>query len=393
MRREQRRRWTPEDRAAQRYRYVPVEVPPGSAGIEVELAYETTGGAVVDLGVFGPDGFRGYSGGARDRFAITPTAATPGYLPGALPAGEWRILLSLHRVPPQGVETLVTYEVGAVVPDPEPPAPRSSPRPARRDLPSAPGRRWLAGDLHAHTVHSDGVLPLAGLADLARSRGLDFLAVTDHNTVSHHPHLAATGARAGVLLLPGQEVTTAEGHANCIGDAAWVDFREPADAWLAAAERDGALLSINHPLAGDCAWRKPLTRIPPLAEIWHRTWDRSAPDPLDWWTAWGDAVGVGGSDLHDPRRDSLGAPTTWVEAEDGDVLGALAAGRVALSCDPRGPVLLRREDRITAVDAEGALLVGQDGSRRAVRRPAETFEPGPGRLRLVDEHDRTLALA
>src|SRR5260370_7916636 len=39
---------------------------------------------------------------------------------------------------------------------PAPPAPGE--RPPRRVLPARPGRRWLAGDLHAHTVHSDGVL-------------------------------------------------------------------------------------------------------------------------------------------------------------------------------------------------------------------------------------------
>ena len=53
--------------------------------------------------------------------------------------------------------------------------------------------QWLAGDFHSHTVHSDGVLSVGGLAALAASRGLDFLAVTDHNTTSHHAHLPEAG--------------------------------------------------------------------------------------------------------------------------------------------------------------------------------------------------------
>ena len=76
---------------------------------------------------------------------------------------------------------------------------------------------WLAGDFHSHTVHSDGSLSVGGLAALAVSRGLDFLAVTDHNTVSHHPQLAEISARYGITLLPGQEVTTDTGHANVFG--------------------------------------------------------------------------------------------------------------------------------------------------------------------------------
>lgn len=357
MPRTYRQHWTPDDRQAQRYRYVSFDVPTGAAGVEVRLDYDPSL-AVIDFGVLDPEGFRGYSSGARDRFAVTSDAATPGYLPGRLPAGEWRVLLGLHRVPQQGIHTRVTVEVGAVRPAREPAPPRPSPRPAARQLPAGRVRRWLAGDLHAHTVHSDGVLGIDALADLARSRGLDFLAVTDHNTVSHHPALAAAGARAGVLLLPGQEVTTAEGHANCLGPAPWVDFREPADHWVAQAEAAGALLSVNHPLAGDCRWRKPLSRRPPLAEVWHSTWDRRVDDPLDWWASWG-GVAVGGSDLHDPARDTLGAPTTWVEVGGepggaGQVLDGLAAGRVALSCGPRGPVLVRREDALVALDADGA---------------------------------------
>ncbi|MER7546255.1 PHP domain-containing protein [Spirillospora sp. NPDC127506] len=71
--------------------------------------------------------------------------------------------------------------------------------------------------MHSHTVHSDGTLPVRELACLAASQGLDFLAVTDHNTVSHQPELPAASAHAGVLLLPGQEVTTDLGHANVFG--------------------------------------------------------------------------------------------------------------------------------------------------------------------------------
>jgi PHP domain len=385
-------RWTAEDKAEAPYRYLPFDVGPGARAVTVELAYDRAA-AVLDLGVFDPAGFRGWSGGARPGFVITPAAATPGYLPGALPAGEWRVVLGLYRVPAGGVDFTLEVRLGAAAPPPAPP-PRPLPaRPGRRALPAAPGRRWLAGDLHAHTVHSDGALTVDELACLARGRGLDFLAVTDHNTVSHHAELAAAAARTGVLLVAGQEVTTDTGHANCLGGVGWVDFRGPADDWLAAAAAGGGLLSLNHPvLPGDLGWRRPLRRRAPLVEVWHWTWDGHDPAPLAWWRARG-GVPVGGSDYHRPGDGiAPGGPTTWVQAEDDDVLGALAAGRVALAADPAGPVVLRHGGDVLVAGGDGATLVAPGAAPHAVRGDLDAVAAGAGPYRLLDRSGRTLAL-
>jgi hypothetical protein len=385
-------RWTAQDKAEAPYRYVPFDVGPGARALAVELDYDPTA-ASLDLGVFDPAGFRGWSGGARSGFVITPAAATPGYLPGELPAGEWRVVLGLYRVPAGGVGFTLDVRLGVAVPPPAPPLPPLPERPPRRALPAAPGRRWLAGDLHAHTVHSDGSLTVDQLAGLARGRGLDFLAVTDHNTVSHHAELRAAAARTGVLLVPGQEVTTDTGHANCLGDGGWVDFRGTADDWLAAAEAGAALLSLNHPLLpGDVGWRRPLRRGAPLVEVWHWTWDGYDPAPLDFWLARG-GVPVGGSDYHRPGEGiAPGGPTTWVEAEDGDVLGALAAGRVALAADPAGPVVLRHGGEVVVAGGDGTTLVAPGGAPHAVRGDLEAVAAGAGPYRLLDPSGRTLAL-
>src|SRR5580692_3178311 len=290
-------RWTLEDRFASPWHYLPIEVPPGTAGLRVELEYERRGGAVIDLGCLGSRGFRGWSGGARESFVITREAATPGYLPGELEAGTWQVMIGVHRVPPDGTRYQLTAEtlprtgpVGAELRrPPAPPAPAD--RPARRPLPASEGRRWLAGDLHAHTVHSDGVLTVSELAVLAVERGLDFIAVTDHNTISHHAELPAAARRYGITLLPGQEVTTDGGHAGALGDVGWIDFRRPADDWLDATQARGGLLSINHPFAGPVSWARPMRRRPPLAEVWHWSWlDKRWTLPLSWWLAWDPAA-------------------------------------------------------------------------------------------------------
>jgi hypothetical protein len=382
-------RWTPADRAESIYRYLPFDVRRGVRAVAVELDYDRSA-ATLDLGVFDPAGFRGWSGGARSGFVLTPDAATPGYLPGELPAGEWRAILGLYRVPAAGVDFTLDVRLGPATPPPRPPAPPPPGRPPGRALPAAAGRRWLAGDLHAHSVHSDGALTVDQLACLARRRGLDFLAVTDHNTTSHHRQLAAAAARTGVLLLPGQEVTTDTGHANCLGEVGWVDFRAPADAWLAAAEAGGGLLSVNHPLLGDLGWRQPLRRPAPLVEAWHATWDRADQAPLDWWRAAG-GIPVGGSDFHGPG-EVLGAPTTWVDVEGDDLLGGLAAGRVALSAGPAGPVALRHGGELVVVGGRGATLAAPGTAPQPVRVDRQAAPAGPGPYRLLDPSGRTVAL-
>jgi PHP domain len=398
-------RWTLEDRFESPWHYLPVEVGPGTSRLRIELEYDQSGGTVLDLGCLGPGGgFRGWSGSARSWFAISGDAATPGYLPGEVEAGEWLVMIGVHRVPPDGVRYRVTAEASRLRAGadllspaaPEPPPPRD--RPPRRELPAGDGRRWLAGDLHAHTVHSDGALTVAELAVLAAGRGLDFLAVTDHNTISHHAELAGAAARYGITLLPGQEVTTDGGHAGALGDVGWIDFRREPDEWLDATQAHGGLLSVNHPFAGHVSWIRPMRRRPPLVEVWHWSWlDKRWTTPLAWWLAWdAAAIPVGGSDWHQPGSDPPpGCPTTWVECggrEPGDVLDGLRAGRVAISAERDGPVLLRHDGDLVAVGADGTIVAGPDGPCARVRGDLARLPGAAGPYRLLDASGAALAL-
>jgi hypothetical protein len=394
-------RWTLEDRFSSAWHYLPFEVQPGASALRVELEYERSG-AIMDLGCMGAAGFRGWSGGARRSFVIAADGATPGYLPGEPEPGQWQVMIGLHRLPPGGADYSVTIEVstaaGGLAPEPLPePLPALTDRPAPRILPASPGRRWLAGDLHTHTVHSDGVMTVPELARFAAGRGMEFLAITDHNTTSHHRELPAAAAEHGIALLPGQEVTTESGHAGALGNIGWIDFREPPDSWLEACEEAGGLLSVNHPYGGQVSWVAPMKRRPPLLEVWHWSWlDTRWTTPFGWWQAWDPtAIPVGGSDWHRPGNDAPpGEPTTWIEAEAADpaaVLAALAEGRTAVSARRDGPVLLRVGDEFAASEADGMILAGPEGPVTRVRGQLAKFPAAEGCHRLVSPDGATFA--
>ncbi|HUB66604.1 MAG TPA: CehA/McbA family metallohydrolase [Candidatus Methylacidiphilales bacterium] len=80
-------------------------------------------------------------------------------------------------------------------------------------------------DLHCHSRFSaDGVAEPEALVSEARAKGLHGFAITDHNTCAcvdyfeQHGFLNRQGLPVdGLLIIPGQEITTAEGHLLALG--------------------------------------------------------------------------------------------------------------------------------------------------------------------------------
>src|SRR6202789_2555839 len=80
-------------------------------------------------------------------------------------------------------------------------------------------------DLHCHSRFSaDGVAEPEALVAEARAKGLHGFAITDHNTCAcvdyfeEHGFLNKEGLPVnGLLIIPGQEITTAEGHLLALG--------------------------------------------------------------------------------------------------------------------------------------------------------------------------------
>lgn len=63
-------------------------------------------------------------------------------------------------------------------------------------------------DLHTHSKHSDGTLTPGDLVELAASQGLRAVALTDHDTTSGVEEAMETGARVGIEVITGCEVST-----------------------------------------------------------------------------------------------------------------------------------------------------------------------------------------
>ncbi|HJQ35418.1 MAG TPA: CehA/McbA family metallohydrolase [Pyrinomonadaceae bacterium] len=366
----------PPAAGASRYVYVPFDVPRGAVRVGVAYDYAREGGAnTIDLGVFdsrfgGADtdarGFRGWSGGRRGEFFITRAEATPGYLPGPLTAGTWRIILGLYKVAPAGVDVKfrIFVETERAKTDGRA-AERPAAREAERLLPrvesgqrhraAGPDLYWFAGDLHTHTVHSDGDWTVSQLAEAAYYSYLDFVFVTDHNTSSHHADVARVGVRPRKLLvLRGEEITTYGGHANAWGlpTGAWVDFRvRPGDnaamsRVAARAHELGALVSANHPAAscGGCDWSYwEALKDFDAVEVWNGEWDATDEAALKLWDGrlrrGLRTTAVASSDTHRPQNP-VGRPTTHVAARaltEAALLDGIRRGRVYLTAEAARP--------------------------------------------------------
>ena len=337
----------------QTYFEIPFTVPAGTHRVSVDFQY--TGReqrATLDLGIADPERFRGQSGGNKNHFTIGETDATPSYLPGAIPPGRWRLLISVPNMRPQ---TVSHYRAGI----------RFNARDEDSGFtaqPLATGTRWYRGELHMHTAHSDGSCasqsgkmvpcPVFVAAQTAAARGLDFLAITDHNANSQYDaerELQPYFDR--VLLIPGREMTTFHGHFNIFGVTQFVDYRIAAggldlNSVLRDVKAKGGIASVNHAQApgGEicmgCRWEPPPDADMSLfSAVEVINGGQILFSSAKYWDAQLRAgyrlAAVGGSDSHNATNPpgppgSIGWPTTAVEAGELSVpaiLNGIRAGR------------------------------------------------------------------
>jgi predicted metal-dependent phosphoesterase TrpH len=110
-------------------------------------------------------------------------------------------------------------------------------------------------DLHVHSYFSaDAASAPEELIETARAQGLSGIAITDHDTCEAHEYLIEKGLERldgqpahGFLVVPGVEVSTADGHLLCVGTTLPLMRGEPAAKVVKAIEDRGGVAIPSHP--------------------------------------------------------------------------------------------------------------------------------------------------
>ena len=197
-------------------------------------------------------------------------------------------------------------------------------------------------DFHVHTdASSDALSSLAEQAAAARAAGLDAMAVTDHNLCTPVPSVLD-----GVLMIPGCEVSTTQGHILGLFLEAPLDWEAlragglpTGAAAVAEIHRRGGIAVLAHPYEKPGADPAAFDFRPDAVEVVNaratfkvREANQRAAALAETW----DLPAVGGSDAH--AHQEVGNACTQVEAEEltpEALKGAILAG----ACTP----VLRRE--------------------------------------------------
>jgi hypothetical protein len=121
-------------------------------------------------------------------------------------------------------------------------------RTAVRVPPTVNGYQILTGDFHVHGFFGDGALPAWELRREAARRGLDVIAITNHNQTMASRLGAWLGARIdGPLVLVAEELTTPGFHIAAVGIRQSIDWRLPARGAIEAIHEQGGIAIAAHP--------------------------------------------------------------------------------------------------------------------------------------------------
>lgn len=372
------------------YYYVPFTVPENVIKVTVSYDYfRPTKGMLsdlkptncIDIGLSDSEGnFLGWSGSAHPSISVGEYSSTNGYLCKKIEAGEWQIIVGAYHVLEEGVE--VTYTI---------------------DFEYA-GEKLLYGDLHIHSDASDGKFDALEIGKKAKEKGLDFVALANHNNYALNFNLPQIN---GFTFIPAVEWTHYKGHMNFFGvknpfgNSFIANNKEEMNHLISEARSRGAVISVNHPKCRFCPYFWEDEDAFDMMEIWNGPMRPTNTDGVLWWTQLlkkGRKIPiVGGSDYHSPKGFArIGNPVTAVYSASPsaeDILSAVKKGHSFVSYGKDAPVLDLRYGRFrmgdTAAIERGTELVVTAGNTENARIILVTDsyerEIKPGKVSLRDE--------
>lgn len=186
-------------------------------------------------------------------------------------------------------------------------------------------------DLHIHSNYSDGHASVAEIIDAAVHRGLDGIALTDHDNMRGIPAARKyiKERKLDLILIPGVEVTTSEGHLLVLGVEEPPKRKLSPEETIEAAHTLGGIADVPHPYH---PFRNAIGRIPNADAV--EVYNSKHIFGLANGRAWVEARRrhmpmVAGSDSH--FAETVGLGVTELDAEDVDeVLEAIRAGRTRI---------------------------------------------------------------
>jgi len=186
-------------------------------------------------------------------------------------------------------------------------------------------------DLHIHSTYSDGHADVKDIIKAAKRRGLDGIALTDHDTMRGIPAARKyiRDRRLDLILIPGIEVTTSEGHLLVLGVEKAPEKKLSPEETIEMAHDLGGIADVPHPYH---PFRHAIGRIPnaDAVEVYNSKHLFGLANGRAKFEAKRRRMSmVAGSDSH--FADTVGLGVTEIEAEDVDgVLEAIRAGRTKI---------------------------------------------------------------
>lgn len=199
-------------------------------------------------------------------------------------------------------------------------------------------------DLHIHTIYSyDGTASVPAVLNRARQIGLDVLAITDHDEIAGSMKALELAPRYGIQVMPGIEITTAEGDLLAYNIYQKVDPGLPLSETILKVGDLGGFCIAPHPMAGGLGMKslsaysiKKALRNPDVAEvlIGIETYNATAIDKMSnrYAHILGEHLGIaklGNSDAHVAGAIGLGA-TEFEGHTAQDLLKAIRKGKTSI---------------------------------------------------------------